>query len=987
MALSARSTRRNALPLNLFKLEDRTVPTVTLPDWTVGKYPFGWLGGEDRTRVDLAPTHFVSNPNGYLTGPQAGTSEALAYQNLREWSAFFGLTPAETSAKYVGVSSGYADDGPTGLRHVYLEQRLNGLQVVNSSISLHYATDGRLSAVSGGFYPGLLALDTGGQLTAPSVSAVAAVVEASYQVGFDVTVSAPVVTSPASGPEQTTILSSPEASKGPITAKRAYVYSAAAGSLRPVWMVGLETRDGRSYYEAGVDTQTGEVLYTANLIDNHAAYNALQYNNEAPGDRSGPPSPYRTFEVGPNDPRFSPYGWHDTDGKAGAEYTDTRGNNVEARIDPQNTNPDYTTTGGRPDGGAGLLFDNTLDLTQNYANSPDALVTNMFYMTNALHDIHAVYGFTEQAGNFQQLNYSGSGLGGDGVLADAIDGGGTDNANFFTPVDGKNPRMQMYRYVTVTPNRSAEMENGTIIHEYGHGVTNRLTGGPANSVALNARQSGGMGEGWSDWYEQMITQWPGDKSGDRNPSGWWELGQNQNTGTGVRRVAYSYDLAQDPHTWAVYNADSTGEVHNTGEIWTSALWDMNWLFIFKYGYDNDLTTGYKKDGSVAEQAGNKLALQLVMDALKIQPANPTFIQARDAILQADVNLTGGVNRREIWAAFTRRGLGAGASTAGADQFGANAVTTSFNMPNEAKNPGITQVTPPGRSGTAPGSIALTFSEAMNPASFDKTDINSFTGPNGVNLLQSVTGFTWSVGNTVLTITFAPPAGDAAQGKYALTVGPNITAADDGSQLDQNLDGTAGDLLKDTFTATFAYDQVQLAVASFSPAAGTPVASDQGYVDVKFTEPVAAASVTKDDLMVSGADNLVTGASVQADGVTVRFTLATLPTGPLYLQVKQGVVADPFGFTNTTARSTLTVLATNKTVPLPPLTPYAPLGSLTYQTPHPHPRRAGRPGPVSVHHHPRARPDAQRADQAGLRADPAGDGPRPGRVGRQHPGGE
>jgi extracellular elastinolytic metalloproteinase len=43
-----------------------------------------------------------------------------------------------------------------------------------------------------------------------------------------------------------------------------------------------------------------------------------------------------------------------------------------------------------------------------------------------------------------------------------------------------------------------------------------------------------------------------------------------------------------------------------------------------------------------------------------QPCNPNFVDARDAILDADQALTGGVNACEIWTGFAKRGLGQGA---------------------------------------------------------------------------------------------------------------------------------------------------------------------------------------------------------------------------------------------------------------------------------------------------------------------------------------
>ena len=70
-------------------------------------------------------------------------------------------------------------------------------------------------------------------------------------------------------------------------------------------------------------------------------------------------------------------------------------------------------------------------------------------MVNMMHDISALYGFDEEWGNFQAKNYTGKGAGGDYVLAQAFDGFGlatpkTDNANFSTPADGGNGRMQMF---------------------------------------------------------------------------------------------------------------------------------------------------------------------------------------------------------------------------------------------------------------------------------------------------------------------------------------------------------------------------------------------------------------------------------------------------------------------------------------------------------------------------------------------------------------
>ena len=137
--------------------------------------------------------------------------------------------------------------------------------------------------------------------------------------------------------------------------------------------------------------------------------------------------------------------------------------------------------------------------------------------------------------------------------------------------------------------------------------------------------------------------------------GTYVLGQAA-SGLGIRDYRYDFDIGSPSlETFLNYGNGGGGrstEVHAVGTRWASTLWDINHLLIQKYGFDADLLSGYSAGG-----AGNKLALQLIMDALKLQPANPSFIGARNAILQADQVLTGGVNQREIWTAFARRRTG------------------------------------------------------------------------------------------------------------------------------------------------------------------------------------------------------------------------------------------------------------------------------------------------------------------------------------------
>ncbi|KAI8319764.1 peptidase M36 [Martensiomyces pterosporus] len=248
----------------------------------------------------------------------------------------------------------------------------------------------------------------------------------------------------------------------------------------------------------------------------------------------------------------------------------------------------------------------------------------------------------------KDVNYSGKGLGGDGVIANAQDGSGTNNANFATPPDGQRPKMRMYVFTQTTPNRDGDLEQDIVAHEFTHGISNRLTGGPANTNCLSTLEAGGMGEGWSDTVANLLRIKSGDTRSLNLIMGEYAFGQ------GIRNYPYSTSMTTNPETYAYINKSTYQEVHAIGEVWAEMLYEVIWNLIDAHGisadlFSHDLTTG------------NALALQLILDGMKLQPCSPTFITARNAIIQADQNLTGGANKCAIWKGFSKRGLGPNAS--------------------------------------------------------------------------------------------------------------------------------------------------------------------------------------------------------------------------------------------------------------------------------------------------------------------------------------
>ncbi len=617
-----------------------------------------------------------------LSGPQAGEPSTIATDFL--WSHRDDLGLSERDLSEMEVSSAYTS---RGLTHIYFQQTMRGIPVEGAVLNINIAADGRVLSLGNRFLPDLPSSVNG---ATPSLGAVDAALAASDDLGLGS--ASFVVLNADNGATQRTLLSDGGVSDSDVPAHLIWV-PLAVDEVRLAWKVELDIVAKSNIWQMYIDAHEGDLLEQRDLVihdewgkgdlfgnraintppiqgrsDGNDVGGGPQYevfeipaeypyeNNDPsdPGDDvpAGDPDGGRSIVVDPADAVASPFGWHDTDGAPGAEFTTPRGNNVHAYLDRDaNNSPDA----GEPDGGATLDFTGALVPLDLINDGPAAYgaasAVNLFYWNNLNHDIFYRYGFDEASGNFQENNYGNGGAGSDSVNAEAQDGAGTNNANFSTPSDGSNPRMQMFTWTTTTPNRDGDFSSGIITHEYGHGVSNRLTGGPGNVGCLNNSEQ--MGEGWSDWLGLVLTANAGDVPTTVRGLGTYALGQPPDTGPGIRPAPYTTDMAINSFTYG----NTTGGLsvpHGIGFVWSTIIWEVYNDLVTEYGFNPDLygdhTTG-----------GNNLAIQLVMDGMKLQACNPGFVDGRDAILMADVNLTGGANECLLWKAFARRGLGESAS--------------------------------------------------------------------------------------------------------------------------------------------------------------------------------------------------------------------------------------------------------------------------------------------------------------------------------------
>ncbi len=228
---------------------------------------------------------------------------------------------------------------------------------------------------------------------------------------------------------------------------------------------------------------------------------------------------------------------------------------------------------------------------------------------------------------------------------------------------------------TVQKFRDASFDNGIIAHEYGHGISTRLVGTLNSSVSKEQ-----MGEGWSDFFAVMLTNRPGDNADVPRGIGTYSISEAV-TGEGIRPAPYSPDFSVNSYTYDDTNGmeytNTSGQivpdVHSIGFVWATMLWDLHWKYVEKYGYSSDVMAN--------TTSGSRKVLQLVTNALKLTPANPTFIDGRNAIIAAEAAMAGvpgaptgpitsafnpktsvgGPDKCMIINTFARRGLGLDAS--------------------------------------------------------------------------------------------------------------------------------------------------------------------------------------------------------------------------------------------------------------------------------------------------------------------------------------
>jgi hypothetical protein len=612
--------------------------------------------------VDVDPLtgtpRVVAKLDGFLTRPSGRNAKDVALDYVRANPGVFKLDEDDLAG--LRLVRDYTD--VEGIRHLHWVQTAGGIAAFDNDLRANATSDGRLINVLGSPLPDLADRATG---LAASLDATGAVRAALGSVGRELR--APRVVARGRGPAHVTRLAGGH--------RAGLVFFNRGRELALGWDV-TAYADGDEVYATVVDAASGEILRRANKVEEATGLAWNYFPSTAAGG-------------GATSRDFTAEGWLSATGRlfgpnvhVFSDLNDSNTVNAGEEIAPIADNWNYAFTKFNPPASVNARCDTEGFTSACSWNSGSAFswqvnrqqnATQVFYFLNNFHD-HLEddpnIGFDNASGNFE---------GGDRVVAHSSDGanaGGTgfpsenhlNNANMLTLPEGQSPRMQMYLFTWFDPDPNvdptADANGGddasVVYHEYAHGLSNRLIIAGNGFGALDAHQSASMGEAWSDFYAMDYLVAQGFET-DAAGAGDVLMGAYLGNGQSIVRTS-ALDCAPGDTGGNCgsggYTYGDVGEilgfpqVHADGEIWGQTLWDL------------------RRHPDVGVAA----ARELVTEGMRLSPSNPSFLDMRNAILQAA--LSGG-HQDHVWEVFAERGMGYFAATTGATDTNP---TENFDLP-------------------------------------------------------------------------------------------------------------------------------------------------------------------------------------------------------------------------------------------------------------------------------------------------------------------
>jgi len=578
-------------------------------------------GGRVETDRSTGGVRFAGRLEGFLTGPREGDAADIALRYVRHRRAVFGLDRAELA--HLRLADRKRRHGMTLLRWT---QEVDGIPLLDGSLRAAVTDDGRLVNITGGAHPDL---PSPGK---PRLDEAAAIAAAAKATG------------------------------GRPGGEASLVMTAATGDVRLAWRV--IRPQGRAHYDQLIDARTGEELVRRDRVDH--AVPGLVYDSypgaPGPGGKAREIDLQPYLHAGSNELRGPrAHVWADINGNDAPElaekiFKDSQGMFKHTRqgffIDPKCPT------------GVGCSWYQGRSGSW-HTNSRQAGV-QLFALLGQFADHLAAPpigfdGFKEEFG-----------VGDDPVLGQVMDGANgpsgvpdeehINNAGMFVPPEGHSPKLDAFLFYELDkyPALNPVDDASVVYHEYGHGLVGRTVVDAAGWGAMNLLQPAALNEALADFLSldylvdrELIadTAAPGEV---------WVGGHLYKAGVG-RKMAIDCPVdvvhancklgTEDGGlTYADYGQVHTEpEEHYDGEIMGQTLWQLRDALLAAHPAD-----------------GQSRIRELIYVALQLSPPEPSFLDYRNALLQADRVLRQGEDAQLIWQVFSERKMGWYASSTDSD---------------------------------------------------------------------------------------------------------------------------------------------------------------------------------------------------------------------------------------------------------------------------------------------------------------------------------
>ena len=564
----------------------------------------------------------VGRLDGYLTEPSRRPAKAVAIGYVRSNRTAFGLSSADL--KTFRLRQDYVDIA--GVHHISWTQAKQGVPVFHNGLRASVTSDGRLINLIGS---PVHAIRVGSVV--PRITSDAAISAARLDGGATVAA--------AQRSDSASLVLFPTGHDARL-AWETFTWP----NTQQLNMSVVDARSGSVLYRQGLTsdatgTATAWEFYPSDLVPAGAnTANPVTFP-VVDGSRLNGDNAYVWADVRDNN---KPDPGEDIPAVTGTDWS------MPAILDATNTAQNCSTS--RP-----CTWDRSVPFSWQANLAQDA--AQVMYYLNKYHDhlAGAPYGFTAAAGNFEAA-------GGDPVVANTLDGANSgnglpdanhvNNAFMAPPPDGKSPLMGMFLFradqglplPSVTGGDDAEV----VYHEYTHGLSNRLVLYPDGSSGLTNQQGNSMGEGWSDWYASDFLNNEGFKP-DTSAIGDVVMGAITFAGH-LRSQPVDCPVGAPPPCVSQFPGSTAGpggytygdfgkvsgfgpEVHSDGEIWLETLWQIR------------------------QTLGPAVAETLVTRGMELSPPAPTYLDMRNAIIQADLVNYSSANQTALWSIFAERGMG------------------------------------------------------------------------------------------------------------------------------------------------------------------------------------------------------------------------------------------------------------------------------------------------------------------------------------------